>query len=256
MDTADFDGMITYHTNLFTYNKLKGDFQQAVNYADSLAWYKGRREKERDRRIIEQAAMRVQVAKYNADVRVLEAARTKQVALRNASLVIVLLTGLLAFIWIKRIQQKRKTDLENLDKAQKELTRYTRSLIEKNDQIQAFREKLEQQQSPMQSQPADKSHTIAELTHASILTDGDWRHFRLLFDEVYPGFLVRLKEKINDLTPAETRLIALTKLQIADKDMADMLGISTQSIHKSRYRLRKKLNLPEDGSLEELAALI
>jgi DNA-directed RNA polymerase specialized sigma24 family protein len=97
---------------------------------------------------------------------------------------------------------------------------------------------------------------ISQLTQLNILTEEDWKHFRKLFDVVYPGFLVRLKEKLGDLTPAEIRILVLAKLQIPQKEMGDMLGISYNSIRTSRYRLRKKLNLPEEGSLEELVALI
>ena len=77
-----------------------------------------------------------------------------------------------------------------------------------------------------------------------------------MFDQVHPGFFIRLKEKLNDLTPAETRLLALTKLQLAPKEMAAMLGISYDAIKKSRQRLRKKINLPEEGSLDELVDMI
>ena len=104
--------------------------------------------------------------------------------------------------------------------------------------------------------PHDRSADISTLTHTFILTEEDWRHFRQMFDTVYPGFLVRLRDKFNDLTPAEVRLLALTKLQLPVNDMAQLLGISPDSIRKTRYRLRKKLNLPEEGNLEEIIALV
>ncbi|MBL0006610.1 MAG: hypothetical protein IPP25_05320 [Saprospiraceae bacterium] len=59
-----------------------------------------------------------------------------------------------------------------------------------------------------------------------------------------------------DLTPGEIRLLAPTKLQITPRDMAGMLGISADSIKKTRHRLRRKINLPEDGTLDEVAAMI
>jgi len=38
--------------------------------------------------------------------------------------------------------------------------------------------------------------------------------------------------------------------------MAASLGVSPQAIRVTRYRLRKKLHLPEEGSLEELVSSI
>jgi DNA-binding CsgD family transcriptional regulator len=48
------------------------------------------------------------------------------------------------------------------------------------------------------------------------------------------------------------RLLILTKLNLSSREMAHMLGISADAIRKSRYRLRKKLNLEEENGIEVL----
>ncbi len=68
----------------------------------------------------------------------------------------------------------------------------------------------------------------------------------------YTPILCTPSRKMPDLSAADTRLIALTKLQLPPKDMAAMLGVSYDAIKKARQRLRKKINLPEEGSLDEL----
>jgi DNA-binding CsgD family transcriptional regulator len=45
------------------------------------------------------------------------------------------------------------------------------------------------------------------------------------------------------------RLIALLKMNLSSKEIADILGISADGIKKARYRLRKKMNL-EDSQLQ------
>ena len=102
----------------------------------------------------------------------------------------------------------------------------------------------------------ERTGTINSLLESTILTEEDWKKFRQLFEKVYPGFFIRLKDKMLDLSPTETRLLALTKLQISPKDMSSMLGVSYDAIRKARQRLRKKINLPEEGGLEELVELI
>ena len=256
IDTTDLNVMIIYLGNLFTYSKLKKDYDLAVAYADTLQKVKARQEKIANKEMIDKAAMRVQVAKYDRDVQLLNAAKSRQILMRNAFFVIFILTGLIAILLLKRIEYLRRVNKEKLDKAEADLNRFTKSLLEKNELIQSFREQKEKTQPPYSGITEERSQSISELSHTAILTDDDWKHFKLLFDEVYPGFLVRLKEKFNDLTPAEMRLLALTKLRIEPKDMADMLGISPDSIKKSRYRLRKKINLPEEGTLDELVKLI
>lgn len=256
MDTGNIEGMIGYFRNMFAYNKLKGEYQEALLYADSLDRYQKRYDKVIDQNMLDQTKLRVQIDKYNTDVKLLEAAKDRQILMRNALIVILLLLALIGIMWFKRIQQNKLIADQKLEQAQRELNMYTKSLMEKNEIIQSIREQLDTVRSSANAIGDERSANISELINTSILTDEDWRQFRQLFDVVYPGFLVRLKEKLTDLTPAETRLLALTKLQIPPKDMANMLGISADSIKKTKYRLRKKLNLPEEGSLEELVSII
>jgi DNA-binding CsgD family transcriptional regulator len=60
----------------------------------------------------------------------------------------------------------------------------------------------------------------------------------------------RVEQELPDLTAGELRLFLLLKQGFNSKDMADVLGISIAGIKKSRYRLRKKLNLSEEDNLE------
>jgi DNA-binding CsgD family transcriptional regulator len=65
-----------------------------------------------------------------------------------------------------------------------------------------------------------------------------------------------MRVKLPDLTPAETRLLVLTKLKLSNKEMGAMLGIGYDAIKKTRQRLRKKIDLPEEGGLDKLIAII
>jgi DNA-binding CsgD family transcriptional regulator len=62
-----------------------------------------------------------------------------------------------------------------------------------------------------------------------------------------------LKAHFADLSPAEERLLALSKLQLDTRQMSRVLGIAPDSIRKTKYRLRKKLGL--HGSSPLLALL-
>ena len=256
LDTTSVESMTNYYENLFHYNKQLGDETNAVRYADLYLKYKARKDKYLDMHVLNQAKMKVAIAQYDNNIKLLEAARSRQVIMRNGLLIILLLGGLTTFMWIKRMQAKRQADLKELDSAQHELMTFTRSLRDKNELIQSFKLEIEQMKNQGQLREYNRSIHLGELMNSNLLTDEDWKRFRQLFDVVHPGFLVRVKEKFSDLTPSEMRLLALVKLQLPSRDMAEMLGISSESIYKTRYRLRKKINLPEDGSLEEVVAMI
>src|SRR5581483_1333398 len=97
---------------------------------------------------------------------------------------------------------------------------------------------------------------LEDLNKSSILTEEDWNKFKDLFGQVHKGYFIRLKEKFPALTQAEIRLVCLTKLKVADKQMASILGISYDSIRHSRYQLRKKLGMTGKDGLDDIAESI
>jgi DNA-binding CsgD family transcriptional regulator len=47
-------------------------------------------------------------------------------------------------------------------------------------------------------------------------------------------------------------LMSLLKMNLSSKEIANILNISMEGVKKARYRLRKKLNLSTEESLQEL----
>jgi DNA-binding CsgD family transcriptional regulator len=107
-------------------------------------------------------------------------------------------------------------------------------------------------QVPSSSSNRDAS-TVSDtpLHNLKILTSEDWRKFRQLFDSRFPSFFSNLTSQFPKLTAAEIRLLLLIKIGFDAVEIADILGITTASVYTARYRLRKKLNLSEDGDLEK-----
>ncbi len=168
-------------------------------------------------------------------------------------LVSIVLLLLLIIILTYIIQKKRQLDkdiklqyaAQELSVATNNLNRFAERIQEKNKLIEDLENKLEHQVN---------NDTLLQLQQSTILTEEDWLNFKSLFEKVHTGFLLRLKEKYQSLSPAEVRYISLAKLNFNTKEMAAALGVSTQSIRTNWYRIRKKLNLPEEMSVEELVA--
>lgn len=140
------------------------------------------------------------------------------------------------------IIQKSQADLEN---ARVQLTDFTRNIAEKNKLI----EEMEIQ--------FGNTNKLAELEKSIIITGSDWGRFKDLFEQVYPGYLQRLSEKIPGISPAETRLLTLAKLNFSNKEIASALGITPQAIRVSWHRLRKKINIDDETTtMEELANMV
>lgn len=66
-----------------------------------------------------------------------------------------------------------------------------------------------------------------------------------------PGYIQRLRTVNYELSEAEERLFLLLKLNLKRKEIAGILGISPDSVKKTRTRLRKRLILSANESLED-----
>jgi tetratricopeptide (TPR) repeat protein len=96
----------------------------------------------------------------------------------------------------------------------------------------------------------DNAADTQQFYRMKILTNADWLHFRERFDDAFPRFNSQLRQRHRDLTNSEIRLFILLKIGFNSSEISSALGISLDSVYKSRYRLRKKLGLKEDLDLE------
>lgn len=148
-----------------------------------------------------------------------------------------------------RIQQENLRIQQEMESATVQLKMFTENIIEKTNLV----EKLEQQLN-IKTMSKEEQQLISQLSQQTILTEEDWDKFKFLFEKIFPLFFQRLKNAATDITVAEQRMAALTRLQLTTRQMASMLGISVDSVHKTRQRLRKRFNLGADECLEEYIA--
>ena len=148
-----------------------------------------------------------------------------------------------------RIQQENLRIQQEMESATVQLKMFTENIIEKTNLV----EKLEQQLN-IKTMSKEEQQLISQLSQQTILTEENWDKFKFLFEKIFPLFFQRLKNAATDITVAEQRMAALTRLQLTTRQMASMLGISVDSVHKTRQRLRKRFNLGADAYLEEYIA--
>jgi tetratricopeptide (TPR) repeat protein len=175
-------------------------------------------------------------------IKTLEAKRKRQIYFRNISIISLVVLSALCLWWLNR---KRKKALMQQRNAEEKLMNFKTDIIQKNEQVEALLAEINEKQ--------DRQHLserIDELSQQMILTEDDWQHFKSLFEKSYPGFFQNLRKKATGITEAEMRMAALIKIQLNTKQMAAMQGISAESIHKNRQRLRQRLALSGTDELE------
>ena len=229
------------------YDKTK-NYALASTYKDSLISLKDSIKIRTDSNKIKVFESQLEAEKFLSEKKELEAKAQNEKQKRN-----LIIAGLVAFFgtglfWLnerrkqteKLENQKRQQAEEKLAQANFQLERYIANIKDKNALIEKISSQLQVANQALSLPVEEAAQYIENLQKSVILTEENWVEFKALFEKVFPDFFTELSRQYHDLSPAEVRLLALQRLDLPGKDMANMLGISTDSIKKARYRLRKK----------------
>lgn len=237
-----------------------GNFAKSEAFLDSALWAKDSVERKFDAMQLARAEQKAESVKRRQQLASLELEKKNKTLQRNiliGFLIFLMFTGLYIYRLIQRRhkQEQLVKDLE-LEKKETALSTAQQQLKDFSENFQQKALLLEQLESQLQAKGTADNELLEQLRQSTLLTDEQWTAFRQVFDKVHGGYLIRLKDKLPDLTPAEIRYMALAKLRFSNKEMASALGISQQTVRVTVHRLRKKLSMPEEGSLSELVESI
>ncbi|MEM6805711.1 MAG: hypothetical protein AAF696_30210 [Bacteroidota bacterium] len=153
------------------------------------------------------------------------------------------------------LNHQRAIELEiknkELESKNKELTASALKSIEREELLSDIRHELSELK--QKSEAPEVSKMMKSINNR---ISHSWEEFDLRFKSVHEDFYSRLKEKFPALSTTDHKLCALIKLNFNSKDMARLMGISIESVHTNRYRLRKKLGLERKDNLENFVAVI
>jgi len=241
---------------------------QRLNIPDSAFFYSKKFEIYRDSllqrnnvALIEGVKLKWETEKYRSQINILKLRADTDAFQRNAVIAILFLLMIIFLLVFNRFRldakrdqemllvRKRRVD-EKLKTAAESLQQYTENLKQNNLLIEKFKSEIEL----YKAQTTDQAGTdhLERLMQAHIMTDETWDEFKKLFTRVHSGFFSKLRNKYPNLTDTDTRLLALVKLGLNNREMANMLGITLEGIKKSKQRLRKKMQLTPETDLEQV----
>ncbi|MCL7764951.1 tetratricopeptide repeat protein [Polaribacter sp. Z014] len=174
------------------------------------------------------------------------------------SLIFLLVLG---FFFFKHLRAKhhaekeliRKTKELEIEKTKellslknKELATSALQLIEKDEFLKELKTRVREGGDKV------KIHEINKvLRSVSVNNNKNWDDFKMRFIDVNKEFYDVIFAKFPKLSQGDQKICALIKLNFSSKDMARLLGISVESVHTVRHRIRKKMSLERNVNLEE-----
>jgi hypothetical protein len=242
---------------------------KVINKVDSFDYYNQLKTRLHDSlaRIALESSIRMvqtKIANENIQhaVQALQKEKASEAKKRNLVIIGIALLTVMVILYIKRVklkqrhraelllQQKRIAEAE-LASAKEQLRQFTGNIIEKTNLI----EKLNSQIAGKDPNGYDQE-ILNDLTGKTILTESDWENFKITFEKIHPKFFSSLKEKAANITVADQRMAALIKLNLNARQMATILGISVDSVHKGKQRLRQRMQVQNEDMLEATLAYL
>lgn len=144
-------------------------------------------------------------------------------------------------------ERQLKADLELKTR---QLTSKAMLLSERNELLLQLFEKTKQ---ALREEGSKRQKLLQELRSElsmNLRSQSEWQEFTTYFEEINKDFIDQLKGICADLTEKDIRLLALTRLGLTTKEIANLMHIAPTSVKMARYRLKKKLNLDEETSVE------
>ncbi len=187
-----------------------------------------------------------------------KSAKLRQLALILAlSSLIILLIGL----WTYYTQKSKRNKIEK-EKLDQEIAFKNRDLASKKQELTVFALQLAQKNELLENLKVDIQQINNNATHNKSLQslintiqfnqndEEAWNSFKTRFEQIHVGFNKRVLETYPAVTTNDLRIIALIKMNLSSKEIANILNISASGIKKARYRLRKKLALENESNLD------
>lgn len=179
-------------------------------------------------------------------------------------IIVALLAILVAFTlvvrkYIKRQRVRRaeaqqrfeeKMELKNKELASANLWKTDRSnsIKEAEDKLSKISKKISRNDNADGQALSDELYRIQHLLESNDKLE--WGDFRYYFEQLNEGYFERVRERHPNISNYDEKMIAYTKIGLDSKQISRLLNITQDSVHKQRYRLRKKMDLAKDTNLK------
>lgn len=253
--------LLTNYSNLSDIYKELDDYKNAFYFQDKYLQIKDKIANEDVLTRISEVEKKHELTKKDNEYKLIE----KEVELKSKTLwftlsasalfiIVVLLVYRNARISLQKTRLKetlleveKKKLSDELQFKNKELEQFALAIIEKNDFLGRIKSGVKE----IMKNPQDETRikAFSAQLNQNLQLESDLKKFELQLDKNLKSFFHKLELHFPNLTKSEKRLASLLVLDLSTKDIASIFNISLDGVKKSRYRLRKKLNLETNEDL-------
>jgi tetratricopeptide (TPR) repeat protein len=125
------------------------------------------------------------------------------------------------------------------------------ALVQKNELLGLIDARISQSTKNVDSINPSELNDILASIRKQLKEDDESNMFNQKFSLLHPDFFENLKQKHPNLSKSELKFCAYLRLNLSGNQIANIMSVTAEAIRKTRYRLRKKLELERHESLED-----
>lgn len=150
----------------------------------------------------------------------------------------------LRFAKFKNEQLEKEVEHKNT-----ELASLALNLSQRNEMMAKLRQEV--QQLKENSYTTNEALSILDIElQSNMNAEKTWQVFEQKFKNLHGNFMRDLSSAYPSLTPTEIRVCAMIKINMASKEIANILCVETKSVEIYRFRIRRKLVLSATDNLQ------
>ena len=248
--------------------KMAGNYNEALNYMEQYMRVKDSLAREKYQHQLAELNVKYKTRERQQQIRQLELAK-KQEQTRFYYLLIasaLLILALLAIGYVL-VQKKKITQLQwekmrlkaqnlsdELERKNKQLSEHALHMLQKNKILTSILNRLESLiEAPPGQDRAQLKKLQAEI-RKMLRADKDWEELSRNFERINEDFVRKIHSVNPNITTHDLRLATLIKMNLTNKEIAQLLNINYQSVKNAQYRLKQKLKLAPGENIRTFLA--
>jgi ligand-binding sensor domain-containing protein/DNA-binding CsgD family transcriptional regulator len=149
------------------------------------------------------------------------------------------------------LEQERKKFGSVLDEKNQELAEVNLQIAHKNEKIFTVHQQILDILPNASRENYKKLVQLRKSLEEDINQKENWKALETGINLSHDNFLQRFTEKYPKITHKDLKLVAYIRMNMSNKEIANLLNITLRSVESGRYRLRKRLDISKDINLND-----
>jgi ligand-binding sensor domain-containing protein/DNA-binding CsgD family transcriptional regulator len=144
---------------------------------------------------------------------------------------------------------------ENLEKeVEAKQARLSASVLQsahKNKFLADLKTQVQKIELPGKEASQQELRRVVRAIDSEINQEDYWEQFQLTFNQMHQDFVHELQRRHPGISTNDVRLSCFIRMGFSNAEIASILNITVNGVEQSKYRLKKKMELDKDASLNE-----